>query len=114
MEIAAAAEGQDASFRIVDPARMPTAPVSQRRATSDLPGAGLVAGVGLSAGLLVALVVADRSVRTAHDLPGGARLAAVVPFLRLRKLPKQAGPHTTRRAISFVAGGALPAPRGVR
>jgi hypothetical protein len=32
-----------------------------------------------------------------------------VPRMGLRRLPRQAGPDTTRRAIAFVAGTALPA-----
>jgi uncharacterized protein involved in exopolysaccharide biosynthesis len=114
METAASAEGQDVNFRLLDSPRVPTAPVSQRRRILIFPAAGLVVGLGLSVSLLVVLVVADRSVRTAHDLPPSARIAAVVPFLQLRKLPKQAGPHSIRRAMGFVAGGALPAPQGVR
>jgi uncharacterized protein involved in exopolysaccharide biosynthesis len=114
METAAGMQGQDINFRVVDAAQVPRTPVSQRRRLLIFPVAGLVVGLGLGLGLLVALVVADRSVRTATDLPVGVRVARVVPFLSLRKLPRRSRPRTTRQAIGFVAGAALPAPRGVR
>jgi capsular polysaccharide biosynthesis protein len=114
METAAGMEGQDVNFRVVDAARVPSAPVSQRRRLLIFPVAGLVVGLGLGLGLLVALVVADRSIRTTLDLPAGVRVARVVPFLPLRKLARQTRPRTTRQAIGFVAGAALSSPRGVR
>jgi uncharacterized protein involved in exopolysaccharide biosynthesis len=114
MEIAAGVEGQDVSFRIVDVARMPSAPVSQRRRLAIFPAAGLVVGLGLGVGLLVALVVADRSMRSAHDLPSRIPVARVVPFLRVRKLSNQIRPSTTRQAIGYVAGAALGAPGGAK
>jgi hypothetical protein len=33
----------------------------------------------------------------------------VVPRMGLRRLPRSAGPETTRRAVAFVAGTTLPA-----
>jgi capsular polysaccharide biosynthesis protein len=114
METAAGMEGQDVNFRVIDVARVPSAPVSQRRRLAIFPAAGLVVGLGLGLGLLVALVVADRSVRSMKDLPSVVRVARIVPFLPTRKLARQTRPRTTRQAIGFVAGAALPSPRGVR
>ena len=76
------------------------------------PAAGLVAGLLLSGALLVLLVAADRSVRSERDLLPSARVVGAIPRLKLRRMPKKAGPDATRRAIGFVAGTALPAPRG--
>jgi capsular polysaccharide biosynthesis protein len=114
METAAGMEGQDVNFRVIDEARAPSTPVSQRRRLAIFPAAGLVVGLGLGLGILVALVVADRSIRSPSDLPSGVPVARVVPFLPLRSLPRRTRPHTTRQAIGFVAGAALPSPGGVR
>lgn len=114
IEIAAGMEGQDLSLRIVDAARVPSAAVSQRRRLAIFPAAGLVVGLGLGVGLLVALVVADRSVRSTSDLPVHVRAARVVPFLQVRRLPRQVRPKTARQAIGYVAGAALQAPGGAR
>ncbi len=75
------------------------------------PLAGLLVGLGLSAVLLVVLTAGDRSVRTESDLTQPTRVIGVLPRLRLKRVPKGAGPDATRRAIGFVAGSALPAPR---
>jgi hypothetical protein len=104
IEIAASMEGQDVSFRIVDVARVPSAAVGQRRRLAIFPAAGLVVGMGLGAGLLVALVVADRSMRSMNDLPAHVRIARAVPFLQIRKLPNQQRPTSARQAIAYVAG----------
>jgi hypothetical protein len=71
-------------------------------------------GLGLGATLLILLVAADRSVRSEADLPAMSRLVGAVPRLRLEHIPKRADPGATRRAIAFVVGTALPAPRGAK
>jgi uncharacterized protein involved in exopolysaccharide biosynthesis len=114
MDTDAAAEVQDSSFRVMDPPRLPGSPVSQRRRILLFPAAGMVVGLGISMALLVGLAVADRAIRVPNDLPTNLQIAAVVPSLKLQKLPKQFGPDTTRRAMAFVAGAALPAPRGAK
>jgi capsular polysaccharide biosynthesis protein len=114
IEIAASMEGQDVSFRIVDAARVPSAAVSQRRRLAIFPAAGLVVGLGLGAGLLVALVVADRSLRSLNDLPPHVRVARAVPFLQVRRLPQGLRPITTRQAIGYVAGAPPQSLEGAR
>jgi uncharacterized protein involved in exopolysaccharide biosynthesis len=114
METAAGMEGQDVSFRTVDAARVPSAPVSQRRRLAIFPAAGLVVGLGLGVGLLVALVVADRSIRSTNDLPSHVRVAREVPFLQLRTVPRQTRPSTARQAIGYVAGAAMGSPVGAK
>lgn len=114
METSAGLEGQDVSFRVVDEARLPSTAVSQRRRQAIFPAAGLVVGIGIGLGLLVALVVADRSVRSTSELPADIRVVRVVPFLGLGGLPRQARPGTTRQAVGFVAGSALPSPGGAK
>jgi uncharacterized protein involved in exopolysaccharide biosynthesis len=114
METSAGLEGQDVSFRVVDAARAPSAAVSQRRRLAIFPAAGLVVGLALGGGLLVALVVADRSVRGTSDLPATIRVTRVVPLLQVRRLPRATRPTTARQAIGFVAGTALPSPGGAK
>ena len=114
METSSAIEGQDVSFRVVDEARVPSSPISQRRRLLIFPAAGLVVGLGLGIGLLVALVVADRSVRSIHDLPNPVRVVRAVPLLQIRKLSRHTRPHTARQAIGFVAGAALQSPGGAK
>jgi capsular polysaccharide biosynthesis protein len=110
METSAGLEGQDVSFRVIDAPRVPSSTVSQRRRLAIFPAAGLVVGLALGGGLLVALVVADRSVRGTGDLPATIRVTRVVPLLPVRRLPHATRPATTRQAIGFVAGTALPSP----
>jgi hypothetical protein len=114
LDVAASLEGQEQGFQVVDPPRKPTATTQERRKLLVFPVAALLGGLGLSTILLVLLVAGDRSVRSARDLAPTARVVSVVPLLRLKRLPKRAGSDTTRQAIGFVAGTALPPPRGAQ
>jgi uncharacterized protein involved in exopolysaccharide biosynthesis len=112
LESAAALEGHELGFQVVDPARPPTAPSRELRKRLIFPAAAVVVGLGLSAALLVLLVAADRTVRSPADLPPSIRVAGVVP--RLRRIPGASGPDAVRQAIGFPAGTALPEPRGAK
>ena len=117
LSAAAALEGQELGFQIVDAPRVPKEPTRQRRKALIYPAGGLIVGLGLSTTLLVFLVGADRSVRSEADLGPDVRVLGAVPRLRFKKLPKTAGPDTARRAIAYAAGAvlpALPAPQGAR
>jgi uncharacterized protein involved in exopolysaccharide biosynthesis len=114
LDAAAALQGQELGFQVMDPPSMPTSPIRELRKRALVPVAGFVAGVMLSAALLVLLVALDRTTRSATDLAPGARVVGIVPRLHPKRLPRRAGADTTRRAIGFVAGSALPAPRGAR
>jgi hypothetical protein len=114
LAVAASLEGQELGFQVVDRPLMPTAPTQERRRLLVFPAAALLVGIGLSAALLILLVAADRSVRSTADLAPTLRVVGVVPRLQLKRIPRRAGPDTTRRAIGFVAGTALPAPDGAR
>ena len=113
-EATATLEGTDSSLQLLDPPIYPTRPQRERRRLLIFPAAAMVIGGLVSALLLVALAASDRSVRSTADLRTAGRVIGVVPRMGLRRLPRQAGPETTRRAIAFVAGtaiAALPAPR---
>jgi uncharacterized protein involved in exopolysaccharide biosynthesis len=114
LDAAAAAEGQEMGFQLVDQPLRPTAPIRETRKRLVVPAAGILVGLALSAALLVLLVASDRAARSEADLPPGIRVVGVVPALKLKRIPRRAGPDTTRRAIGFVAGTSLPAPRGVK
>jgi uncharacterized protein involved in exopolysaccharide biosynthesis len=113
-EASATLEGNDSSLQVLDPPTFPTRAQRERRRLLIFPAAAVAIGGLVSALLLVALTASDRSVRSSTDLQLMGRVIGVVPRMGLRRLPRQAGPETTRRAIAFVAGtalAALPAPR---
>lgn len=113
-EATANLEGTDSSLQILDPPIYPSRAQRERRRLLIFPAAAVVIGLLVSALLLVALAASDRSVRSTADLRSMSRVIGVVPRMGLRRLPRQAGPETTRRAVAFVAGtaiAALPAPR---
>jgi uncharacterized protein involved in exopolysaccharide biosynthesis len=112
---AAAAQGADQTFQVIDPPQLPTAPVTQTKNVLVFGIAGLVVGLGLSGIVLVLLVASDRSIRQEADLQPPVRVLGALPMLKLKqRVPKSIRGSATRRAIGFVAGTALPAPRGSR
>lgn len=111
LAVASAQQGQELGFQVVDPPQPPLSSTQERKRIIIFPVAGLLLGIGLSLGLLVLLVAGDRTVRGENDLSGMSRVVGIVPRLRVRRLPRFVGPDTTRRAIGFPAGAALPPPR---
>ena len=113
-DASASIDGSDSSLQVVDPPIYPTKAERERRRFLIFPAAAIAIGGLVSALLLISLTATDRSVRSSADLRNVGRVIGVVPRMGLRKLPRRAGPETTRRAIAFVAGTtmpALPAPR---
>ena len=108
-EASATLDGNDSSLQLMDPPILPTRAERERRRLLIFPAAAVAIGGLISALLLVALTASDRSVRSTADLAAMGRVIGVVPRMGLRRLPRQAGPETTRRAVAFVAGTALPA-----
>ncbi len=109
LNAAAALEGQELGFQVIDPAKVPTQPARELRKRIIYPVAGLLVGMLFSGVVLVMLLATDRSVRSESDLGSNLRVVGTVPQLRFKRLPKKAGPDVARRAIGFVAGTALPA-----
>lgn len=114
LDAAAALEGQELGFQVIDPAKVPTTATRELRKRIIYPIAGFLVGLVFSGVLLVLLVATDRTVRTEADVSSLARVVGVLPQLRIRRAPKHIGPDVARRAIGFVAGSALPAPREAR
>jgi uncharacterized protein involved in exopolysaccharide biosynthesis len=114
LDTAASIQGNEVGFQLVDAPQTPTRPTKERRKALVIPAAGVVVGAGLSAALLVLLVASDRTVRTESDLAQIARVAGVVPRLRLKDGAKRGGLEATRRAIGFSAGALLPSPSGAK
>jgi hypothetical protein len=111
---AAAREGRELGWQVVDAPQLPTTVTrTPLRRTLISPLAGVAAGLILSSVLLVLLVARDRTARSEADL-GGARVVGIIPSLKVERLPRSARQDATRRAIGFVAGTALPAPRGAQ
>jgi uncharacterized protein involved in exopolysaccharide biosynthesis len=113
-EATATLDGSDSSLQLLDPPIYPSRAQRDRRRLLIFPAAAVVIGMLVSALLLVGLAASDRSVRSTADLRSMSRVIGVVPRMGLRRMPRQSGPETTRRAIAFVAGtaiAALPAPR---
>jgi uncharacterized protein involved in exopolysaccharide biosynthesis len=115
-DASASLQAQDLGFQVIDPAQVPTSGGRDLKKRMLYPAAALVAGLGLSAVLLVLLAASDRSVRSERELGAGVRVLGEVPKLALkrRRLPKHLKTDATRRAIGFVAGAALPAPGGAK
>ena len=112
---AAAVQGADVGFEVLDPPQVPTSPSTQMKNIVIYIAAALVIGLGLSGVLLVILVAGDRTVRRDADLVPPVRILGVVPELKLKqRMPKPLKGMATRRAIGFVAGAALPAPKGAK
>ena len=108
-DASASVDGGDSSLQVVDPPVYPTKSQRERRRFLIFPATSITIGVLISALLLIGLAATDRSVRSSADLRNVGRVIGVVPRMGLRKLPRRAGPETTRRAIAFVAGTTMPA-----
>jgi hypothetical protein len=112
---AAALQGADFGFQVIDPPQVPTAPATQLKSAIIYVAAALAVGLGFSVVVLVLLVAGDRSIRQEADLRPPVRILGVLPMLKLKqRVPKALRGTATRRAIGFIAGAALPAPRGSR
>lgn len=108
-DASATLEGTDSTLQVIDPPVFPVESQRERRRFLIFPAAAIAIGLLVSALLLVALTASDRSARASLDLRESARVIGVVPRMGLRRLPRSAGPETTRRAVAFVAGTAMPA-----
>jgi uncharacterized protein involved in exopolysaccharide biosynthesis len=113
-DASASMEGQAIGFQVVDQPRMPTTAVRERRRMLIYPIAALLVGVGISGALLILLIVSDGTVRAEDELLSTTRVLGSVPEIRVRRVPKKAGPDVARRAIGFPAGMALAAPGGAK
>lgn len=112
---AAAVQGADVGFEVLDAPQVATSATTQIKNVFVYLAAALIIGLGISATSLVFLVAGDRSVRREADLHPPVRVLGIVPMLQIKhRVPKAIRGTATRRAIGFVAGTALPAPKGAR
>jgi uncharacterized protein involved in exopolysaccharide biosynthesis len=112
LDASASLQGQELDFQVVDTPQLPTTAVRQVKNRVVFPIAGFLGGLVLSAVLLVLLMSSDHAVRSEADLARSVRVLGAVPRLKLKRLPRRAGPDVARRAIGFMAGTALPVPSG--
>lgn len=114
LDVAATQAGQELGFRVMDPPDRPTEPTRQLRKVLIYPAVAVVGGLALSAVLLLLLVLGDRTVRFASELPSQAGVIGVLPRLRPRGIAQASAPGAVRRAIGYVAGATLAIRRGAR
>jgi uncharacterized protein involved in exopolysaccharide biosynthesis len=119
---AAAIEGQQLGFQLIDAPKLPTELSYERKKIGAYVAAGLLAGLGISATLLMLLTAADRSVRYEAELAAlvpGTPVLGSVPLMSMNRLPKTLrlpGQNAARYAVGLVAAtsaGAVPATNGI-
>jgi uncharacterized protein involved in exopolysaccharide biosynthesis len=113
-QASASVEGQSLGFQVIDAPNLPTSGGRDLKKRIIYPVGALIGSLALSSLIVVLLAMSDKSVRSERDLSTGVRVVGEIPYLRLRKIPRKLGQVATRRAIGFVAGAALPAPRGAK
>jgi len=107
LDVAATQAGQDVGFRVVDQPQLPTEATRQLRKILIYPVAAFAGGLLLGTLLLLLLVVGDRSIRRATELPNAAAVVGVLARLVPNDIGAPREPALVRRAIGYVAGSAL-------
>ena len=113
-QVDAADQGQDLSFQVIDPPRIPSGASRDVKKLIIAPIAALLVGLIGSTVLLVILLASDRSIRAEADLVPPVRVLGIVPRLKLKRVRKQDRSTAIRRAIGFAAGSALMLPGAQR
>ncbi len=113
-QASASVEGQQLGFQIIDAPNLPTVGGRDLKKRIIYPVGALIGSLALSGLVVLLLAMSDKSVRSERDLTSGVRVVGEMPHVRLKRVPRQLGQVATRRAIGFVAGAALPAPRGAK
>lgn len=101
-------EAQDMRFQVVDPARLPTSPVSERRKVIMFVALASMIGLGISAALAVFLVASDRTIRNEADMHGIWDVIGVVPRLGPSRVTRAMPLDLARLQVGLRAGTALP------
>src|SRR5262249_11210683 len=113
-QASASVQGQQLGFQVLDAPNMPTSGGRDLKKRIMYPIGAFAGSLAVSMLALVLMAVSNRSVQSESDLATGVRVIGDVPFLRLKRGPKMLAQMSTRRAIGFVAGTALPAPKGAK
>jgi len=108
LDVSAGVEGLAFGFRIVDPVQASATSSRQLKKIVVYPLAALLAGIVLSACLLLLFALSDHSVRSLADLSADTLILGVLPHLRPEGVARRAGPAVARRAVGYVAGSVLP------
>lgn len=107
-DYASSVQGDALGFRVIDPAGVSATPSRQLRKALVYPLLALIAGLAVSAGLLMLFALSDHSVRSLADLAPDSVILGVMPSMKPTSLKRRAGGDVTRRAVGFIAGAALP------
>jgi capsular polysaccharide biosynthesis protein len=108
VDVAAGIKGLDFGFRIVDAVQASASPSRQLKKILLYPIVALLAGLVLSAAMLLWFALSDHSVRSLSDLGPEVIILGVLPRLRPQGVARGAGAGVTRRAVGFLAGANLP------
>jgi uncharacterized protein involved in exopolysaccharide biosynthesis len=113
-QASASVQGQQLGFQILDAPNMPTSGGRDLKKRIIYPIGAFGGSLALSALILVLMAISNRSVQSESDLVTNVRVIGDVPFMRLKRGPRMLKKMSTRQAIGFVAGTALPAPKGAK
>ena len=108
LDVSAGVQGLEFGFRIVDLVQASATASRQLKKVLIYPLLALLAGIVLSAALLLLFTLSDHSVRSLADLAPDAVIIGVLPRMKPKGLAMRPGPAVTRRAIGFMAGALLP------
>jgi hypothetical protein len=112
LDVSAGVRGLEFGFRIVDPVQASATPSRQLKKALIYPVVALLAGLVISAALLLLFALSDHSVRSIADLGPETVILGLLPHMQPRGLARRPGPAATRRAVAFVAGAPIPLRRG--
>jgi uncharacterized protein involved in exopolysaccharide biosynthesis len=107
LDVSAGEQGLELGFRIVDPVEPSLSPSRQLKKVLIYPIVAVLAGLMLSAALLLLFALSDHSIRSLADFAPETVILGVLPPLRPKGVRRGAGPNATRRAIGYVAGSVI-------
>jgi uncharacterized protein involved in exopolysaccharide biosynthesis len=113
-QASASVQGQQLGFQVVDAPNYPTSGGRDLKKHLIVPIGALVGSLALSGIVLALMAMSNRSVQSENDLVTGVRVVGDVPYMRLKRAPRLLRGVSARQAIGFVAGAALPAPKGAK
>lgn len=111
LDVSAGEQGLELGFRIVDPVEASLTPSRQLKKVLIYPIIAILAGLTLSAALLLLFALSDHSIRSLADFAPEMVILGVLPPLQPQGVGRRAGPDATRRAIGYLAGSVIPLAR---
>lgn len=113
-QASASVQGQQLGFQVLDAPTVPTSGGRDLKKRIMYPIAALLGSLAISGLVLALMAMSNRTVQSEADLSTDVRVIGDIPFLRLKRAPRLFRRVTARQAIGFVAGAALPAPKGAK